>query len=107
MINNLVGLCRGDAAEVPVYIHSALMGKLVDWLNENNPDMGEDSNSMCWKVEPLDAATRLCFKESDNFYPLVIDRNKIGYARSSKQQTIFQDLLTQVFPSRSLRRWRV
>jgi hypothetical protein len=107
LIDNLVGLYRENGIGLQAYIHADLMDRFVGWLNVNNPEMGGDSNGMSWKAVPLDSAARLDFKESDDLYPLLIERNKIGYAKGLEQQTIFQDLLTQVFPSGSLRGWRV
>jgi hypothetical protein len=56
LIDNLVGLCRKNAAEFQVYIHADLIDKFVEWLNENNAEMGENRNGMSWEAVTLDAA---------------------------------------------------
>lgn len=104
MIDSLAGLCRKSAAGFQAYIRTDLSDKFVDWLNDNKPEMSEDSDDMSWETIALDEDALLDFKESDNLRPLVIGRIKVGYARDSEQQDFYQNLLNQVFPSNFLKR---
>ncbi len=84
------------------YIHADLIGKFIDWRDDNNPEMAEK-----WEAIALDAPAQLVLKESDDLSPLVIGRTKIGYAKGSENQAYYQNLLNQVFTPRSLKGWRV
>jgi len=107
LIDSLVGLCRTDTSRFQAYIHVDLIDKFVGWLNDHNLEISEDSGDMCWKAVALNAETLLDFKESDNLYPLVIGRIKVGYVRGQKYQGFYQNLLSQVFSSHLPNRWRV
>ena len=95
LIDNLVGLGRKNESKLEAYIHTDLIDKFIDWLNDNNPEMAEK-----WEAIALDASARLAFKEFDNLYPLVIGRTKIGYVRGSERQAFYRNLLNQLFTAR-------
>ncbi|MEE4254440.1 MAG: hypothetical protein V2I50_10420 [Desulfuromusa sp.] len=107
MIDNLVGLYRGNGAGLQVYIHADLIEKFVEWLNKTNSEKDGDCHYLSWKAVSMDAAASLDVKELDNFFPLLADRKKIGYAEDLQQQILYQSLLKQAFPPRSLRDWRI
>ncbi len=100
LIDNLAGLCHTSATEIQAYIHTDLIDKFIDWLN-NNLELSKNSVKMSWKAIAL-----LDFEESDNHRPLAIGRTKIGYATNSEQQDFYQNLLNQAFDSRLFRSWR-
>ena len=98
LINNLVGICRTNAAGFEAYIHTNLADKFVDWLNDNKLEMGKNSNGKeRWATVTLDGAAQLDFKESDNLCPLFIGRIKIGYARGLEHQIFYKNFSNQVF----------
>ena len=100
LIDSLMGLCRTDSTEFQAYIHTDLIDKFVDWLNENNPEKNVSGGDISWEAIALDTEALLNFKESDNLSPLVIGRIKVGYVRGSEHQAFYQNLLNQVFSSR-------
>ena len=102
-----MGLCRSNTVGFQVYIHTDLSAKFVNWLNENNLKMGGSSDGMDWKAIALDADAQLNFRESDTLCALFIGRAKVGYARDSEQQVLYQKSLNQVFSPRFLRTWQV
>ncbi|MCD6581609.1 MAG: hypothetical protein J7K90_07375 [Desulfuromusa sp.] len=97
LIDSITGLCRTSEAGFQAYIHIDIIDKFVGWLNDNEPKTGGDAGDISWKTIALDDEARLEFKESDNLYYLVIGRTKIGYAKGSKNQAFYQDLLNQAF----------
>lgn len=107
LLDNLMELCSLNDVGLQVYVHAALIGKFIDWLNANNGGVTGDSQSVNWKVRALDAATLLDVKSSDNVFPLLADRKKIGYAKGLERQLHFQNLLRQAFPPRSFRDWHI
>ena len=107
MIDNLVGLCRTDVTGFQAYIHTDLIDKFADWLNENNPEKNASGGDISWEAIELDTEALLDFKESDNLSPLVIGRIKIGYVRNLEHQAFYQNFLKQAFGSRLPNRWRV
>jgi len=103
LIDSLMGLCRTDVTGFQAYIHTDLIDKFVDWLNENNPEKNASGGDISWEAIALDTEALLDFKESDNLPPLVIGRIKIGYVRGSEHQAFYQNFLKQAFGSRFVR----
>lgn len=95
----MAGLCRTNAVGFQAYIHSDLIDKFADWLNDNMSETGEEDDDMSWETIALDDDSLLDFKESADLCALMIGRTKIGYAKDREGQAFYQELLTQAFRS--------